>query len=132
MLRSIGAVLGGFVAMAIVVMIGTMAATAAFVPGGIQTMRNGASGGTVPPRYLVANLSVSLVAAIAGGIVTTRIAGTARWPHAIVLAVFVAVMSVVSARQSAGTATGQPAWYGRAIAAIGIGGVLIGGLIGAR
>jgi len=39
-------------------------------------------------------------------------------------------MSVVSAGQNRGNANGQPAWYTKAIAAIGISGVLIGGMIG--
>ena len=130
MLRSIGAVLGGFISMAIVVMIGTMAATAALVPGGLKSMRNGAKAGTVSARYLMVNLTVSLLAAILGGVVTTRIAITDQWAHTIALAIFVLIMSAGSARQSGGAPNGQPAWYARAIAAIGVGGVLIGGLIG--
>ena len=131
MLRSIGAVLGGFAVMAVLVMIGTIAAAAALIPGGMSTMRTGADKGTVPKIYLAANLILSLLAAIAGGYVTTRIVIDNPMMHSVALAAFVLVMSVVSAGQNHGNANGQPAWYSKAIACVGICGVLLGGVIGA-
>ena len=129
MIRSIAAVLGGFLAMAIVVMIGTMAAAAALIPGGLSTMRSGPSGAPVSSRYLAVNLTVSLLAAVLGGTLTARIAGSNPRLHTFVLAGFVLVMSVVSARQSSGNTGGQPSWYGGVIAVIGVGGVLLGGVL---
>lgn len=131
MLRSIGAVLGGFVAMAVLVMIGTAAAMAAFVPGGLGTMRSGGAAGGLPNRYLVANLTISFLAAVAGGTVTAIIAAANPRQHTLALAAFVLVMSVVSARQSAGhSATGgQPSWYSWVIAVIGVVGVIVGGML---
>ncbi len=131
MFRSIGAVLGGFVTMAVLVMIGTIAAAAALIPGGVQTVRNGTANRTVPKSYLTANLTLSLLAAIAGGYVTTRIAVDNARMHAMALAALVLVMSVMSAGQNRGKANGQPAWYSKAIACVGIAGVLLGGVIGA-
>ena len=128
MLHSILAVLGGFATMAILVMVGTMLATAALVPGGLARTRSGENGGPVPNGYLAANLIISLLAAIAGGWVTVHIAGTQRREHTFALAGFVFFMSLVTMLQSRKKATGQPPWYLWVIAVIGLCGVFIGGM----
>ena len=129
MIHSILAVVGGFATMAVLVMIGTMVASAALIPGGFARMKSGEGGGPVPSGYLAANLIISLVAAIAGGWVTVRIAGTQRLEHVYGLAGFVLFMSLVTMLQSRGKpASGQPSWYLWAIAVIGVCGVLIGGM----
>jgi len=126
MLRSVAAVLGGFIAMAIVVMVGTMAASATLLPGRLSRMQSGAPAGGVSRRYLIANLAVSLLAAAIGGVLAARIAGSHPMVHVVVLAALVLLMSAVSAR---GNSADQPSWYPRVIAMIGVGGVLIGGLV---
>ena len=130
MLHSMLAVLGGFATMAVLVMIGTMLATAALVPGGLARMRSGESGGPVPSGYLAGNLIISLLGAILGGFLTVRIAATSPLAHTLALAAFVLLMSGATMMQSRGKpANGQPSWYPGVIAVIGVGGVLLGGLL---
>src|SRR4051812_347356 len=104
MLRSFAAVIGGFLTMTVLVMLGTFALMAAFVPGGLQAMkamRDGAAKGAampVPsPRYLAMNIALSFVAAIVGGWVTTRIAARAPNGHLVALGALLLIMGVVSA-----------------------------------
>jgi hypothetical protein len=127
MLRSIAAIVGGFVAMAVAVIAGTAAATAAFVPGGLTAMTSGAPApGPLPPYYLIANIAVSILAAMTGGWVAVRIAGRAPVGHTIALAALVGAMGVAT---SVTTAEGaQPLWYRVIIPVLGVAGVLIGGM----
>jgi hypothetical protein len=132
MLRSVLSVIEGYVVMAVVVMLGTLAATAALVPGGLAAMKNAQAGGTITPgrNYLAANLLISLIGAILGGWVTARVAIYSPMIHVGILALLIVVMSVASARKQ-GTA-GQPSWYPMTITVLGIAGVLLGGLLQAR
>ena len=131
MLRSIGAVIVGFVVMAIIVTVGTMRLAAMLVPGGIAGMQSKQAGAVVPRGYLVANLVLSLLAAIFGGWLTVRIAGSAPAAHAGALAALVLAMGLLSAGQAggAGNHSGQPSWYPWVITAVGAGGALIGGMV---
>lgn len=114
MLRSVGAVIVGFVASAVLVVLGTLGAALALAgPDGAPT-----------PAYLAANLAVSLGAALSGG-------GTAAWVarrrpllHAGVLALIMAAMSLPGLGRPA---AGQPTWYPAALLVIGAGGALAGG-----
>ncbi|MDB4877709.1 MAG: hypothetical protein JWM41_4155 [Gemmatimonadetes bacterium] len=115
MLRSILAVIGGFVAMSILVMAGTFALMAALMPGGLQTMRGmrdaGAASVAMPtptPRYFVLNIALSFVAALLGGWVTARIASHAPMAHLLALCALIAIMGVASAF-TPGSAQ-QPVW----------------------
>ncbi|MEP6834362.1 MAG: hypothetical protein ABJB74_13285 [Gemmatimonas sp.] len=126
MLRSIAAVLAGFLVMSAVVMIGTVALTALLVPGGIASMKvgmktPGASMPTPSTTYLAANLVLSLVAAISGGLVTQRIAASAPDGHLVALGAVMLVMSVVSAF-SPGSAQ-QPEWVKFVIPVIALVGI---------
>lgn len=127
MLRSLAAVVAGYLTMALVVILGTVAATAAFVPGGLAALRAGAAAGVVPAGYLAANLVVSLLAAMLGGWVAARVATRAPLAHAASLAIAVAVFGLVTALRPA--APGQPAWYPWTIVVLGTAGVLLGGWI---
>lgn len=131
MLRSIGAVIAGFVVMAITVMIGTFRLSALLLSGATRSGGALPPGRVVPPAYLTANLVLSFLAAVLGSWVTTLIAGSAPMTHAAALAALVFVMGLVSARQagSAGHHAGQPTWYPWVITTIGIAGVLAGGLL---
>ena len=105
MLRSILAVLVGFVAMAVVVMIGTAVAMRALQPHeGDAT----ALAMRLNPAYLTANLVLSGVAALIGGYVVATIARHDPIRHGIALALLILVMSVVSMRRAGAT---QPRWY---------------------
>ena len=130
MLNSIIAVIAGYAAMVVAVMIGTVIAVSAFMPGGMQAMKNPPSGQGVPPRYLIANITASLLAAILGGWVTARIAAAHPRRHLLALCLLVAVMGLVAARQGGGgSRPGQPSWYAWGIVVIGVIGVLIGGVV---
>src|SRR5437868_3420366 len=111
--------------MAIVVMIGTVALVAAFVPGGAAAMRSGAGMSGPPPsmRYYASNIALSLVAAMVGGWLTARIASHAIAGHLIALAAVVLVMGFVSA-VSPGSSR-QPMWYKLVIPLVGIAGVAV-------
>lgn len=123
MLRSIVSVVTGYLAMAIIVMIGTVAATAAMIPGGFAAARKMEA---PPPRsYLYANLVLSFVAALSGGWITARLAPSVPIVHSAALALLLLLMSVVSAKAQG---KNQPRWYPWTIAAIGAVGVLLGGL----
>lgn len=132
MLRSIIAVVAGFVAMALITMIGTMAIMTAVVPGGLKAMRamGDAGGAGMPaptPRYLAMNIALSLVAAILGGWITARVASRAASGHLIALCVVIVLMSVVSAF-GAGSSR-QPAWYKVVIPLVGVAGVALSALL---
>ena len=106
MLHSFLAVLGGFAAMAVIVMISTALAAVLLVPGGMGAM---ATPGTPLPRtYLVTNLGCSAAAAFLGGALTARIAGHDPLVHGGALAMLMVVMSWASMRQARDL---QPRWY---------------------
>jgi hypothetical protein len=120
-LRSIGAVVAGYAAMVVLVMVSFAVAAKAFkmAPG-----RAGGDGVTPPRGYLVFNLVSGLVAAIVGGWVTGCIAQRNMLLHALALALLIAAMGVLSARKPQ---PGQPQWYPWTITLIGVVGALIGG-----
>jgi len=92
MLHSILAVLGGFVATAIIVIASTAIAARIF-----------------PPRtYLAVNLGCSALAAFLGGFIVTRLAPDKPFFHGIALAALMCVMGIISARQAGDR---QPKWY---------------------
>ena len=129
MLHVVLAVAAGYIAMAALVIMGTLAATALFVPRGVAAMRG--SGTTQLPRsYLAANLTFSLVAAVAGGWVTARIAPTTRVGAIAGLVALVIVLNLSTrfGKQAGASPSqrGQPSWYQSIILAISLVGVLIG------
>jgi len=100
------AVLGGFAAMAVLVMISTALAAQFLVPGGMRSMAT--PGIPLPRPYLVTNLGCSAVAAFVGGFITVRLAPDHPFSHGIALALLMCVMAMVSARQAGDR---QPRWY---------------------
>ena len=106
MLHSFLAVLGGFGAMAIIVMATTAFAAQLMVPGGMRAMAT--PGAELPPLYLATNLLCSAVAAVLGGALTARIAGHDPLIHGGALAMLMVLMSFASMRQAADR---QPKWY---------------------
>ena len=97
-LRSVLAVIAGFVMMSIVVIVLTLIAVNAM----------GLKSGQPTPGYLVFNVAYSFFAAGAGGFVTALIARVKPVEHAGVLAGIMLVMGVVSYMHYRGT---QPGWY---------------------
>ncbi len=134
MLRSIAVVLGGFIVMAVVVMIGTAASAAALIPGGVASMRAGRTE-PLPGRYLAANLLVSFLAAVVAGWFVARYAPGQPDIHAAALALVVLVIGAISAMmtpRSGGTQPGQPGWYQWVIPIVGVAGVAVGCLLRMR
>lgn len=112
--RGLGAVVAGFVAMAVVVMVAT--AVGSQMPGIVKD-------GAATPLWLVINLSYSLAAAVIGGWVAAHLAPRRRWAHGAVLASFVALSWLLGGVQPM---PGEPDWYPQAITVIGIAGILAG------
>jgi len=124
-LRSIAAVVAGFGFMASTVMVGSIIASALFVPAGMMATAGGGAPAPMPVLYVAANLVVSLLGAVMGGWLAARIGAFAPLSHALALAIVTAVLAAVSALHPAGGA--QPAWYPPVVGIIGIAGILLGG-----
>ena len=128
MLRSVLAVLAGLAIMFVAVMVGNLVAAAALLGDGAMT--GGATAAPLPGAYLVANLGISLAAALLGGYTTARMIGRRSLPQVLVLAGLIALLGLVSAFGPA--SAGQPRWYAWVLPVIGVVGVLAGGHIGSR
>lgn len=126
MLRSIGAIVLGYVVLALITIVGTSMAARLLLP----RRAAGAPPGTPPvltPSYLTANLTWSALAAVVGGYVTARMAPGRPMVHVAVLALLILALSAMSAR--APTSVGQPGWYNRILPLLGLVGVVVGGLL---
>jgi hypothetical protein len=124
-LRSIAAVIAGFGFMASTVMVGTILATALFLPGGLGATPGSAVSVHVPLVFFLANLATSFFGAVFGGWLAARIGTAAPLAHAVGLAVLTAGLAAFSAY--APPAAGEPSWYPIAIGVVGVAGVLLGG-----
>ncbi len=107
MLNSVLAVVVGYVAMAIVVMITTVLAVRFLLHQPLTALRSLPTQ-QLPPAYLVANVTGSAVAALAGGAVAAAVAADHPVAHGLVLAGFMLLMAVLSMRQMG---SAQPRWY---------------------
>jgi hypothetical protein len=126
MLRSIGSVVLGYVVMAVITIAGTSAAAALLIPRGTKTT----APGPPPPltsSYLAANLTVSALAAVAGGYLTARMAPGRPMLHVGVLGLFMVAMSILSSRSP--MSAGQPEWYKLVLPVIGVLGAVVGGVV---
>ena len=121
-LRSFLALLAGFLTMALIAGIITIALRK-FAPHWTG-LKNQLSAG-----YVFLNLSYSLAAAMMGGYITAWLARDRSLTHVFVLAVIALLVAALSALQLRGQ---QPIWYQLLLAAITPLGVLIGGLIRLR
>jgi hypothetical protein len=100
LLRSIAAVVAGFVAMAAIVMLLTV------LLGGLPGMA--APDGGASNLWLVVNLAYSFLAAAAGGWVVARLAPAAGMAHAVSLVALLVLMNVSGGMEPM---PGQPDWY---------------------
>ncbi|MDQ6893021.1 MAG: hypothetical protein M3167_10120 [Acidobacteriota bacterium] len=119
MTRSILAVVAGFAAMSLLVVIATAVAIR-LNPGGRGPVH------APTPTYLVVNLCYSALAAVLGGFLAALLAGRAPLVHAGVLAAVVVAMSLVSMKRYAGQ---QPMWYQITLLVLMPTFVLCGGLL---
>jgi hypothetical protein len=124
-LRSVAAVVAGFGFMASTAMVGTILATALFIPGGLTGTGRGSAPASVPALYLAATLATSFLGAVFGGWLAARIGATAPFAHALALAAVTAVLAALSASQAVQVA--QPGWYAIVAGTAGVAGVLLGG-----
>lgn len=120
MLRSIGAVVAGYLTMAVGVLV-VVGIGAALLVDDPEAPGN---------AYLAFNLGASVLAAAGGGWVTRRLA--VRSPVKHVLALAAAVLLLGLAMAMGGPAASQPAWYPATMSVLGAAGVLAGGILGAR
>lgn len=132
MLRDVLSVAAGFLAIAAIVMIGSIATMALFVPGGLAAMKtmkdNPAAIPAPSARYYAMNFALSAIAAIVGGWLTATIAGVPATGELLGLVVVVLAMGIVSALAYSGTGgMRQPAWYRILIPLVGAAGVVAGG-----
>jgi hypothetical protein len=128
MLRSVGAVLAGFVAATIIVLLSTVIAVKLMLPP--------AGPGVMPEptgSYLAVNLACGLLAAIAGGWLAARLALRAPLGHAMAVGTILLVLGLAAAAmESDGTSGSQPGWYLYAVALIGWIGASLGGVFRSR
>lgn len=124
------AILAGFLSMIIVVVLGTALVAALFVPGGMAGMRDEAL--VLPAGYLVANLIVSLLAAVAGGWVASRMDAPGRWLPVLGVAVLVFAMSLTNQAVPRAGSGAELTWYPWALLVLGAGGALVGGWVRMR
>jgi hypothetical protein len=128
MLRSILAVIAGFLVTAIIVMATTALAAMAFGLPMLSTSEATAGAPTVTPStgYLITNLVCSALAAIVGGWTAATIGRRHPMGHAGGLAVLLAVGGAVGV---AWPQPGQPTWYPTSLLVIGPLGALFGGFL---
>ena len=122
-MKSVGAVVAGAVTMMVLVTLATLLAAKTLL-----TSTEGQAAPLLTPAYLAVNLAASSIFAVFGGYLTAHFAPDHLMRHVFVLAGLIAVLGIASAL-SASSHAGQPAWYGWTIVALGVTGVLCGGLI---
>jgi hypothetical protein len=126
MLRSIFAVVVGYVVMAV----GTMACVGLLDLLCADYSEAGAAGSTPPTFAIVLNLVLSTLCAGAGGYTASFVARRAPWQHAIALAALVLLFGVAYAVQMHGGP--QPLWYLVLLPICGASGVVFGGWLRRR
>ena len=119
-LKSIGAVIVGFMAIVVLVLTTT--------PLFVRLMLKDPSR---PPTaaYLTVNLLMGFAFAVVGGWIAAHLAPAGALWHAIALAVGVLVLGVATAAQGGAVRAGQPQWYAWTLPFIGATGAVLGGLI---
>ena len=128
MLRSVGAVLAGFLLATIIVLLSTMIAVALMLPPAGPGMMPEPTG-----SYLAVNLICGLLAASAGGWLAARLARHAPLGHAMAVGTVMLVLGLAAAAmESDGTTGRQPGWYLYAVALIGWVGASLGGVLRSR
>ena len=119
-LKSIGAVIVGFMAIVVLVLTTT--------PLIVRLILKDPSR---PPTaaYLTVNLLLGFAFAVVGGWIAAHLAPSGSLWHAIALAVGVLVLGVATAAQGGAVRAGQPQWYAWMLPFIGATGAVIGGLL---
>lgn len=125
MLRSLFAVLAGFIVATVLVLLSTAISVRALLPP--------AGPGAMPDptiAYLLVNLCLGAMSATAGGWIAAWMAGRAALGHGMALGTVLLLLGFASAAlTSDGTKGSQPGWYLYAMATLGWGGATLGGLL---
>lgn len=125
MLRSVVAVLAGFLVASLVVLLATLVATRLMLPP--------AGPGAMPaptPAYLAVNLAYSFLAALLGGWLAARLAARAPLGHGMAVGSIMLVLGfLVAALPSDGVQGSQPGWYMYVIPLLGWIGASAGGML---
>lgn len=79
-----------------------------------------------PANYLLLSLAWTVVAAVLGGYITARIAGSHEFPHAAAVGLLIIAMGFIAMRQEGAS---QPSWYQITIAGCGPISAMIGAAI---
>ncbi|HVS14213.1 MAG TPA: hypothetical protein VMV46_09830 [Thermoanaerobaculia bacterium] len=119
MVRSLAALIGAVMAIAVTVVVGIVIATTLLA----------SPDGSVTGHYLGANVAVSFAAAVLGGWLIARLAPRRPIVHATVLATVLVLLALPGLENPA---PGQPPWYPSVILGIGIAGVAFGALVAGR
>ena len=127
MLRSILAVIVGYVAMAVI----TIIAMAILAPAFGLSMDPTSHPTMLPGGYLAGNVIGAVVSAVVGGWVCGRLAPRAPLGHALILAGLVFALGLVFATMESGKGP-APRWYFVALPIIGAIGAAVGGRLAVR
>ena len=130
-LRTAIAILCGFLAMTLVIISGTVVASSVFLEQGMRELSADASA-PLPSSYLAANLALSLLAAVFGGWLASRLDPHAGWRPVIGVTILVLVMSVANQAIPRGSSGAPVAWYPWALVASGVLGAVWGGWLRLR
>ena len=130
-MRSIIAVVAGFVVVMGVFIAGGAAATELIVPGGLLQAATGPRE-ALPLTYFAAILVISAMGAMLGGWVTARMSPSRELAHVLALSVLVILMSVPGLLEYGPSYDVQPGWYRWGLPLFGVGGALLGGWMRSR
>ena len=127
-MRSLIAVIAGFVVVMVVLVAGTAGIAALIIPGGLDAARTTMP----PPTYIAAHLLVSAMSALLGGWVTARMAPDREMLHVLPLAALVFLKSV-PALVGYGNPDGlQPTWYVYTLPVVSVAAAILGGWLRSR
>ncbi len=127
--RTAIAILCGFLAMTLIVLSGTVVASSALLADGMRGLSPGAP---LPALYLGANQLLTLVAAVLGGWLASRLDPKAGWRPVIGLVVLVLVMSVANQAVPRGSSGAPVPWYPWVLIVAGVAGTVLGGWLRLR
>jgi hypothetical protein len=128
--RTAIAILCGFLAMTLIVLSGTVVASSALVPAGMEGLKG--PDASFPAAYLAANQVINLLAAVLGGWLASRLDPAAGWRPVIGLTVLVVIMSVANQAVPRGSTGAPVSWYPWLIVIAGTAGTALGGWLRLR
>lgn len=124
MIRTVAAIFAAFIVLNTLVMLGGFATS---------LLARGPAGEFVAtPLYFGADLTLRAVAALLAGATAAHVATSRRWLHAVLLAVLMLVLAIVTLASPPPDAAHSPAWYMPIVAGIGPLFAVLGGWLRGR